>query len=165
MGMLLAQIKLILIFQTLLLHSECGSISFSRLGTGTTFLRPARPNSFFYVYPFFLTISSLSMIDPLYTQSHSYTTWQVWRVVEGSHWSGRRVPCWNFKSRGTEARTFKKFTSTVPYWQGRKDLRFIMLLLYLRGSSCLVQIRDFLILQLRKQRFHMPEFLAERHTI
>lgn len=67
--------------------------------------------------------------------------------------------CW-----GAEARNFQKFISTIPYWQREKDQRCIMLLPNVRGFSCVIKIRGFLILQVRKLRFHMAEFLVGSHT-
>lgn len=83
-----------------------------------------------------------------------------WRgVIE----QGRRVlPGISNLFGGTEGRTFKKFTTTIPYWQGRKNLRFKMLLLYVRGFSC--RGKDFLILQMRKRRFPVDEFFVRSHT-
>lgn len=65
---------------------------------------------------------------------------------------------------GTEARAFK-FTSTILSWQRRKEFRFTSLLLFGREFPRTISIKDFLILQMRKPRAHMAEFLVSSHTI
>lgn len=73
--------------------------------------------------------------------------------------------CQNFKSAGGQRlETSRNSSAQFPTGKREKDQRCIMFLLYVRGFSCVIKIRGFLILQVRKLRFHMAEFLVGSHT-
>lgn len=71
----------------------------------------------------------------------------------------------NFKSAGGQRQeTSQNSSAQFLTGKGEKDQRCIMLLLYVRVFSYTLKIRGFLILQVRKLRFHIAEFLVGSHT-